>query len=80
MQGTAKSGKIRPSGFIPKRNQQVRAIDRKSGRDACDGPFIVTSNCGTGGAVKAIDQRNNEREFRQGTWRIQLAGVRKGGK
>jgi hypothetical protein len=79
MERMAKSGKIRPSGFIPKRNQQVRAIDRKSGRDACDGPFIVTSNCGTGGAVKAIDQRNNHREFKQGVWRIQPVGVRKGG-
>ncbi len=78
MTGTATPTKLKPNGFTPRRNQRVIALDRTTGREACDGPFVVTSICQSGGAVKGIDQRNNHREFTRGTWRIMPAG-QKGG-
>ncbi len=78
MPGTpAASQKIKCSGYRPKRNDVVIAIDRLTGKDACAGPFVVTGVCDNG-AVKGIDQQNNHREFRLGTWRINPAG-RQGG-
>ena len=52
--------------FTPRKKQWFRAIERRTGKDARRGPFVVTEKLKH--AINAVDKDGNERIFRFGVW------------